>query len=74
MRLGGSWHFVNPVEGATLYDRAMGQCIHYDGVWHAVTLPAAATGGPTIDTEARALLAQVIDALAELGLVARQPV
>jgi hypothetical protein len=73
LRIGGAWHYVAPAIGSMTYDETLGQCLHFDGAWRSATLPAAANGGTAIDIEARALLAQVIDALAKLGLVARQP-
>ena len=73
IRLGGSWHFIVPTPGLAIYDRANGQHLHFKDEWQSASLPSQATGGATIDAEARALLAQVIDALAKLGLVARQP-
>lgn len=73
IRLGGSWHFVVPTPGLTMYDQANGQHLHFKDEWQSASLPSQATGGTNIDAEARALLAQVIDALIKLGLVAPQP-
>lgn len=73
IRLGGSWHFIVPPPGLTIHDQASGQHLHFKDGWQSASLPGQATGGATVDAEARALLAQVIDALAKLGLVARQP-
>lgn len=73
VRIGGDWHFVTPSPGALIHDLSQKCCLYFDNVWHSSTLSANATGGANIDAEARALLAQVIDALGKLGLVARQP-
>lgn len=73
LRLGGDWHYVSPAQGSLIYDRAIGQYLHLGDEWHAASVPQAATGGIIIDAEARALLAQVIDALGKLGLVAAHP-
>ncbi len=63
-----------PENGCLVFDRTLGQMVRFDGAWQAANVPSHAIGGTVIDAEARALLAQVIDALAKLGLVARQPV
>ncbi|MGY6638405.1 MAG: DUF2793 domain-containing protein [Erythrobacter sp.] len=73
LRVGGDWHFIAPQQGMMIHDASQKQCLHFDSSWHSASLPAGATGGASIDAEARALLAQVIDALAKLGLVATQP-
>lgn len=73
LAIGGDWHFVVPESGWQFFDRGRGQWVHFDGAWQAADLPAAANGGAVIDAEARALLAQIIDALAKLGLVAVHP-
>ena len=72
--IGGDWHFAAPPPGALLFDQALGQFVHFDGVWQAASLASAPAGGAVVDAEARALLAQVIDALVKLGLVAITPV
>lgn len=71
--IGGDWHFIVPVIGSLLFDQTLGQFMQFDGSWQAASLPSSATGGATVEMEARALLAQVIDALAKLGLVALRP-
>lgn len=73
VHLAGDWQYVSPAQGSLIYDRTLGQYLHLDGQWQTASLPQAATGGSNIDAEARALLAQVIDALAKLGLVAAHP-
>lgn len=71
--IGGDWHFIVPVIGSLLFDQALGQFMRFDGAWKTASLPPSAIGGATVDIEARALLSQVIDALAKLGLVALRP-
>jgi hypothetical protein len=71
--IGGDWHFIVPAIGSLLFDQALGQFIQFDGAWQATSVPPSAVGGATVDMEARALLAQVIDAIAKLGLVALRP-
>ena len=71
--IGGDWHFVVPRQGSLIFDRALGQFVLFDGDWQLASLPLTASGGTVVDIEARALLAQVIDALVKLGLVAGLP-
>lgn len=71
--IGGDWHFVTPRDGQWVFDRKLAQFVRFDDGWHHSTLPASAIGGAVVDAEARDLLAQVIDALAKLGLVALDP-
>lgn len=73
LAIGGDWHFVAAPDGSLVFDRALGQFVRFNGVWEAVSVPPGATGGAVVDAQARALLAQVIDALAKLGLVAIHP-
>lgn len=73
LAIGGDWHFVVPRQGSLIFDRALGQFVLFDDGWQLASLPPTASGGAVVDTEARALLAQVIDALTKLGLVAQQP-
>ncbi|MFL0672285.1 MAG: DUF2793 domain-containing protein [Erythrobacter sp.] len=73
LAIGGDWHFIIPQEGSLLFDRTLGKFVCFDGEWHHASLPATASGGAVVDAEARDLLAQVIDALAKLGLVAPDP-
>ena len=73
LAIAGDWHFVRPSRGNLLFDRSLEQFIVFDGDWQRASLPPAAATGTTVDAEARALLAQVIDALAKLGLVATEP-
>jgi hypothetical protein len=63
-----------PQQGSLLFDRMLGRFVCFDGAWQQASLPAMASGGTVVDAEARDLLAQVIDALAKLGLVAADPV
>lgn len=74
LAIGGDWHYVTPRTGSLVFDQGLGQFVRFDGVWEAASVPSTTAGGAVVDAEARALLAQVIDALAKLGLVASQPV
>ena len=67
----GGWRFVPPREGMAAWHRGTRSMVRYaEGQWHAAAVVAPATGGATVDAEARAVLAAVIAGLRRLGLVA----
>lgn len=66
----GNWLFVEPRDGLALLNRTTGQVLRFHGGWMAPASPAAPSGGTTIDSEARAVLAGLIDALNEAGIFA----
>lgn len=68
--IGGDWHFVAPQEGLRLFDRAAGYLLAYRSGWEHAEAPAGPSGGTVIDSEARAALASLIQALQAIGLVA----
>lgn len=72
--VGGTWHFVAPTEGLMVFDRTAGQWLWFRSGWQSVDALSQPTGGSVIDTEARALLAQIIAILQSVGLVAPDPV
>lgn len=67
-RSAGTWMFAAPLEGQRVFDKS-GDCLRIwrDG-WHALALPTAPAGGTTVDVEARAGLAALIDGLRTIGL------
>ena len=67
--IGGGWHFVSPVEGMQLFDRAADHTLVFRSEWRYAAAPAAPTGGLVVDTAARAALAALIDALITLGIL-----
>ncbi|MAY20470.1 MAG: hypothetical protein CL955_07615 [Erythrobacteraceae bacterium] len=72
IRIGGAWQFVQPVTGMTLYDQADAAYWHYNSTWKSAAEPAAPTGGSVVDIEARTALAELIQALRNLGIFAGQ--
>ena len=66
---GGNWLFVAPSEGMTVYDKSTGQFARYDGAWRKGAAIALPQGGTTADQEARAAIAELVDALIEAGIV-----
>lgn len=69
VRIGGDWHFVAPVEGLVLFDRAVGRMLVFRSQWRLSSAPAVPDGGTVIDTEARAALGAIIDALRAFGIL-----
>ena len=66
----GVWLFAIPREGMRVLDRTAGQDIRFrDGVWQRAIAPAALAGGTTIDSEARAAIAELISALVDGGIL-----
>lgn len=65
---GGTWLFAEPRPGMALFDTSA-QCVRrwIDG-WRTVALPAEPSGGTTIDSEARAAIATLIDGLRNAGM------
>jgi len=65
----GGWLFITPRDGIRLLDRATGQAIHFHGGWQRPVMPAAPSGGTTVDGEARAALAELVDILVASGIL-----
>lgn len=70
IRIAGSWHFVDPVEGMEVYDQSAQQKRIFKTQWSQVSQPVEAQGGSVVDVEARALLGELISALRSLGIFA----
>jgi hypothetical protein len=68
--IGGDWHFVASREGMQVFDADAGHWLVFRSGWRAAVAPVIAEGGSLIDTEARAALAQLIEALHHLGILA----
>jgi len=66
----GNWLFVTPRDGMRVLNRSSGQEIRFNDAWLAPPTPAVPTGGGTIDAEARATIADLIDRLVEAGIFA----
>ena len=69
IRVGGSWNFVSPGEGSTVFDRNARVQLRYDSGWVAATSPTPPTGGSSIDAEARSAISEILDALRVAGII-----
>ena len=68
MFTGGTWMFAAPQPGMTVFDQAAAHFRRWIDGWQALALPVAPTGGATIDIEARAAIAALIDELRTSGM------
>jgi hypothetical protein len=66
----GNWLFAAPNDGMRLFDRSTGQFIFFHGGWQRPVTPAGASGGTTVDSEARAAIADLVSALTQAGIFA----
>jgi len=67
---GDGWRFVAPQVGYRVYDKASASFRHFTDAWQLVTAPDGASGGTTIDVEARAALVRIIEKLVDAGVFA----
>lgn len=63
----GTWMFADPQPGQQVFDKSDDRVLRWHGGWQSVSLPAAPSGGSTIDVEARAALALLVDELRNAG-------
>lgn len=66
----GNWLFVAPRDGLCMLDKSTGQRIVYLAGWQRPEPPAEPSGGATVDAEARAAIAELVDALRLAGVFA----
>ena len=68
---GGDWLFALPRDGLDVLDRSTGQRLSYRGGWQTPATPAAPSGGATVDSEARAAIAELVEVLQAAGILAQ---
>lgn len=72
--VGGDWHFIAPAEGFQIFDRTAGHTLVFrDQQWRQAETPSLPAGGTTVDAEARAAIAALIDALGAVGILGPTP-
>ncbi|ODU69352.1 MAG: hypothetical protein ABT11_12695 [Novosphingobium sp. SCN 66-18] len=65
----GGWRFLPPREGMRVFDREQ-RCFRlFADIWSGFEAPALPTGGSTIDVEARAFIADLVQSLRDCGLL-----
>ena len=67
-QVGGAWEFVTPQEGMSIFDATARTSYFFAGVWETATEPSLPTGGSVVDSEARAALGILIEALRTAGI------
>jgi hypothetical protein len=68
MRQSGNWLFAEPTDGMRVFDRSTGQMLLYRDGWQRPVAPSVPTTGTVIDTEARAVIADLVTALTDAGV------
>ena len=67
---GDGWRFVLPRDGLRVFDRSNAAFRLYRGGWRRQVTPAAPGGGATVDAEARATIAMLLERLVDAGVFA----
>lgn len=68
---GGDWVFAAPRDGLRVLDRSSGQDIRFRDGWQRPATPAEPAGGATVDAEARAAIAELVEVLIAAGILAQ---
>ena len=68
VRVGDAWHFVEPFIGFTIFDRGTSSMLHFNNGWQSASEPSMPSGGDTVDTQARAAISDLIQALRKMGI------
>ena len=63
------WRFVMPDRGFVVYDRAAHCFRLFSSTWEKPVAPTPATGGATIDVEARASIVNIVEKLVAAGIL-----
>ncbi|MCB2048639.1 MAG: DUF2793 domain-containing protein [Novosphingobium sp.] len=67
-RQADNWLFVSPREGMRIFDKSTRQERLFTSAWQTPNVPVEPTGGSVVDSEARAVLAELISALRVSGV------
>lgn len=71
IRIGGAWEFVVAYEGMSVFDTTARTSLYFATEWLAATQPPTPSGGNVVDSEARAALELLIEALKTAGIFER---
>ncbi|MGB3738521.1 MAG: DUF2793 domain-containing protein [Pontixanthobacter sp.] len=68
-RQAGVWVHAQPQPGMRVYDKAAAQTLVYADGWYRPLAPSAPTGGEVIDSQMRDAFAELIETLANAGIL-----
>lgn len=68
VHIGGAWQFILPKDGLKVFDQNAGAVLLYRSGWQVAIEPALPSGGSTVDSEARGVIAQLIAELRKVGV------
>ncbi len=68
IHVGGAWEFVVPHEGMSIFDSTARTSYFFANGWQAAIEPPLPTGGSVVDSEARAAVSLLIEALRTSGI------
>ena len=71
LRVGSAWEFISPFNGMRIFDVTSRVFYFFSSDWQAAVEPSAPTGGTVVDSEARAVLEILIEALKTAGIFVR---
>ncbi|EAQ28352.1 hypothetical protein NAP1_12173 [Erythrobacter sp. NAP1] len=71
MWIAGAWQYVSPQDGMQVFNRETMATLLFEAGWSAASEPAIPTGGATVDSEARAAIGELIEALRMIGVFPR---
>ena len=64
----GNWLFITPRDGMRVLDRSTGQERRFHTEWHSPVAPLEPSGGSVVDTQARAAIVELVEALRIAGI------
>lgn len=65
----GTWHYQDPLAGMRVWEAGRAAWAHFDGnSWVRVTRPYDPSGGPVVDEDACAAVANLVTKLVEAGI------
>ncbi len=68
--LNNSWHFVPATPGMMVFNQDTNQIMLFSSAWASAAEPILPQGGSVVDAEARIMLAEIVDVLKAVGILA----
>ncbi len=65
-----SWRFAAPMPGMAVFNRNTNQIMFFTSGWASAAEPILPQGGSVVDAEARIMLAELVDTLKAVGILA----